>query len=58
MNIELACGLDLGQAVDLYKRYDDHRFAFVTTAPVGVSEVAAPTNVSSVWPRASRESCG
>lgn len=40
MDITLACPLSLQQSLDLYDIYDDHRFAFVTTAPVGVSEVA------------------
>lgn len=40
MEIILDCRLSLQQTLDLYDIYDDHRFAFVTTAPVGVSEVA------------------
>lgn len=40
MKIRFACNLDLQSMLDLYEMYDDHRFAFVTTQPVGVSEVA------------------
>lgn len=40
MYINFSCGLSLPQLLDLYNIYDDHRFSFVTTSPVGVSEVA------------------
>ena len=40
MNIDLQCGVGLEALLGLYDLYDDHRFAFVTTMPVGVSEVA------------------
>lgn len=40
MDIEFDCPLNLQQILDAYEIYDDHRFAFVTTAPVGLSEVA------------------
>lgn len=40
MKIEFGCSLSLEQMLSLYDMYDDHRFAFVTTVPVGVSEVA------------------
>jgi len=40
MKINFSCGLSLQQMLDLYEVYDDHRFSFVTTSPVGVSEVA------------------
>ena len=40
MEIEFDCQLSLQQMLDLYDIYDDHRFAFTTTTPVGVSEVA------------------
>lgn len=40
MDIELNCPLSLQQLIDIYDIYDDHRFSFVTTSPVGVSEVA------------------
>lgn len=40
MTLEFDGALDRGQVVELYDRYDDHRFAFVTTTEVGVSEVA------------------
>ncbi len=40
MNISFGCALNLQQMLDLYVVYDDHRFSFVTTSPVGVSEVA------------------
>lgn len=40
MDIELKCPLSLQQLIDIYDIYDDHRFSFVTTSPVGVSEVA------------------
>lgn len=40
MTLDLTCSLDLAQAVELYRRYDDHRFAFISPVPVGVSEVA------------------
>lgn len=40
MDIDFGCPLSLQQMLDLYEIYDDHRFSFVTTAPVGVSEVA------------------
>lgn len=40
MDIEFDCTLSLQQMLDLYDIYDDHRFSFVTTSAVGVSEVA------------------
>ena len=40
MEIELDCALTLQQMLDLYEVYDDHNFTFVTTSPIGVSEVA------------------
>ncbi len=40
MNINFSCSLSLQQMLDIYEIYDDHRFSFVTTTPVGVSEVA------------------
>lgn len=40
MDIDFACPLRLQQMLDLYEIYDDHRFSFVTTTRVGVSEVA------------------
>ena len=40
MDIEFDCPLNLQQMLDLYEIYDDHNFTFVTTAPIGVSEVA------------------
>lgn len=40
MDIEFDCTLSLQQILDLYDIYDDHRFSFVTTSAVGVSEVA------------------
>lgn len=40
MNMDIACPLSLEQLIGLYDIYDDHRFSFVTTCPVGVSEVA------------------
>lgn len=40
MDIEFDCTLSLQQMLDLYDIYDDHRFSFVTTSVVGVSEVA------------------
>lgn len=40
MNIEFNCSLTRGQMLDLYDIYDDHHFAFATSSPVGVSEVA------------------
>lgn len=40
MQISLDCGVTLEQLLQLYEMYDDHHFAFVTTRPVGVSEVA------------------
>lgn len=40
MNIRFNCPLSLQQMLGLYEVYDDHRFSFVTTMPVGVSEVA------------------
>lgn len=40
MDVSFDCTLSLQQMLDLYEMYDDHRFSFVTTAPVGVSEVA------------------
>lgn len=40
MEIDLECDLNLQQMLDLYDVYDDHNFSFVTTQPIGVSEVA------------------
>ncbi len=40
MRIKFRCPLLVEQAMQLYDCYDDHRFAFVTTKQVGVSEVA------------------
>lgn len=40
MQIDLSCAVGLEQLVNLYDIYDDHRFSFVTTSQVGVSEVA------------------
>ncbi|MDE6392944.1 MAG: hypothetical protein K2L59_06735 [Muribaculaceae bacterium] len=40
MDISFGCPLSLQQMIDLYEIYDDHRFSFVTTSSVGVSEVA------------------
>lgn len=40
MEISFDCPLNLEQMLDLYNIYDDHRFSFVTTRRVGVSEVA------------------
>lgn len=40
MDIEFDCSLSLQQLLDIYEIYDDHRFSFVTTTPVGFSEVA------------------
>ncbi len=40
MDISFSCPLNLQQMIDLYDVYDDHRFSFVTTSGVGVSEVA------------------
>lgn len=40
MEIEFDCQLELQQMLDLYEIYDDHNFAFATTVPIGVSEVA------------------
>lgn len=40
MHIDCACPVNLEQLLALYDIYDDHRFSFVTTYPVGVSEVA------------------
>lgn len=40
MKIRFRCPLQVEQAVRLYDCYDDHHFAFVTTKPVGVSEVS------------------
>lgn len=40
MEIEFDTPLNLQQIISLYDIYDDHNFTFVTTAPIGVSEVA------------------
>lgn len=40
MKIKLRCPLLTEQAIRLYDCYDDHRFAFATTKPISVSEVA------------------
>lgn len=40
MEIEFNSSLNLQQILDLYEIYDDHNFTFVTTSPIGVSEVA------------------
>lgn len=40
MTVEADLPVNIQQALNLYEIYDDHRFAFVTTARVGVSEVA------------------
>lgn len=40
MEIEMECDLNLQQMLDLFEVYDDHNFSFVTTQPIGVSEVA------------------
>lgn len=40
MQIEFDCSLNLQQMIELYEMYDDHNFTFVTTSPIGVSEVA------------------
>ncbi|MDE7402332.1 MAG: hypothetical protein K2M87_02840 [Muribaculaceae bacterium] len=40
MRISFAGSHNLEQMLELYDIYDDHRFAFVTQQPVGVSEVA------------------
>lgn len=40
MDITFDCTLNLPQIMELYDIYDDHNFTFVTTSPIGVSEVA------------------
>lgn len=40
MEIEFDCSLNLQQILDLYEIYDDHNFTFITSSPIGVSEVA------------------
>lgn len=40
MEIEFESSLTLQQMLDIYEIYDDHNFTFVTTSPIGVSEVA------------------
>lgn len=40
MEIEFDSELNLQQMLDVYDIYDDHNFSFVTTSPIGVSEVA------------------
>lgn len=40
MTLRFDCPLDLEQTLKLYDCYEDHRFSFVTTSKIGVSEVA------------------
>ncbi|MGN0236474.1 MAG: hypothetical protein ACI4AK_00040 [Lepagella sp.] len=40
MDIDFRCELNHEAMIELYDLYDDHRFTFVTTTRVGVSEVA------------------
>ncbi|MGM9816034.1 MAG: hypothetical protein ACI304_03125 [Lepagella sp.] len=40
MDIEFRCELNHEAMIELYDLYDDHRFTYITTTRVGVSEVA------------------